>query len=98
MRLLLSLFLLTATLRPLAAAEKPLAFGSVRFEANRGQAGSGVRYLARARGQQIFLTDTGVIFSPPKGAPVRMTFAGAARAHWVPASAQSDSISYYIGS
>lgn len=80
------------------AAEKPFAFGAVRFEANRGQADSTVRYIARARGQQIFFTDTGVVFSPPSGPAIRMTFAGSGRPEWVADGPSSDSISYYVGS
>ena len=53
-------------------ATAPFAFGKVRFEENRGQTDSTVRYLARARGQQVFFTGTGVVFSPPHGEPIHM--------------------------
>jgi hypothetical protein len=94
---LLTFLLLAAALRPAEATEKPFAFGTVRFEENRGQADASVRYLARARGQQVFLTDQGVLFSPPGGAAVHMQFDGAAKSHWTPDGPASDSISYYIG-
>ena len=79
------------------AAEKPFAFGSVRFEENRGQADASVAYLARARGQQVFLTADGAVFAPPGGPPVRMRFRGAGKSRWTPEGAAADSISYYIG-
>ncbi|WP_321475086.1 hypothetical protein [uncultured Paludibaculum sp.] len=95
---LLTILFLCAAARPMLATEKPFAFGTVRFEANRGQADSAVRYMARARGQQIFFTDTGVVFSPPSGPAIRMTFAGSGRPEWVADGPSSDSISYYVGS
>jgi hypothetical protein len=95
-RLLIILFA-CAAVHPVLAAEKPFAFGTVHFEANRGQADPSVRYLARARGQQIFFTDTGLIFSPPSGPSLRMSFAGASRPNWAADGPPSDSISYYLG-
>jgi hypothetical protein len=80
------------------AAEKPFAFGKVRFEENRGQTDASVRYLARARGQQVFFTDRGVLLSPGKGDAVRIEFVGAGKADWKPAGPQTDSISYFVGS
>ncbi|MBN9658605.1 MAG: hypothetical protein J0H49_10535 [Acidobacteria bacterium] len=94
---LLTVLFLCAAVRPMPAAEKPFAFGAVHFEANRGQADSAVRYMARARGQQIFFTDTGVVFSPISGPAIRMTFAGSGRPEWVADGPPSDSISYYVG-
>ncbi|QOY89408.1 DUF7948 domain-containing protein [Paludibaculum fermentans] len=95
---LLTILFLCAAARPMFATGKPFALGSVRFEENRGQAESAVRYLARARGQQVFFTDTGVVFSPPSGPAIRMTFAGSSRPEWVADGPSSDSISYYVGS
>lgn len=94
---LLTILIVCAAAHPMFATDKPFAFGTVRFEANRGQADSAVRYIARARGQQIFFTDTGVVFSPPSGPAIRMTFAGSGRPEWVAAGSCIDSISYYVG-
>lgn len=94
---LLTILLVCAAVRPMFATEKPFAFGTVRFEANRGQADSAVRYMARARGQQVFFTDTGVVFSPLSGPAIRMTFAGSGRPEWVADGSSIDSISYYVG-
>jgi hypothetical protein len=93
----LNAWLLFVAALPAVAVEKPLVFGTVRFEENRGQADAGVRFLARARGQQVFLTDRGVLFSPPRGRAVSMQFAGASKCHWMPEGAPADSISYYLG-
>jgi len=40
---------------------------SLSFEANRGQAGPGVKFLSRGDGYALFLTDTGAIFAQSKG-------------------------------
>jgi hypothetical protein len=93
----LNVLLLFAAVLPVTAADKPLAFGTVRFEENRGQTDARVRFLARARGQQVFLTDSGVVFSPPGGRAVAMEFPGAGKCQWVAAGPASDSISYYLG-
>jgi hypothetical protein len=82
---------------PVPTGEKPFAFGSVRFEENRGQTDASVRYLARARGQRVFFTSTGVVFAAPGGAAVTMRFEGAAESRWEASGAAGDTISYYIG-
>lgn len=79
------------------AGDRPFGFGGVRFEENHGQADAAVRYIARTRGQQVFLTDRGVVFSQPDGVPARMDFVGSSAARWTPIGAAGDSISYYIG-
>lgn len=94
---LLPILFLCASAHSVFAAGQPFAFGSVRFEANRGQADSSVRYIARARGQQIFFTDSGVMFSPPSGPAIRMSFAGSGRPEWAAEGPSRDSISYYVG-
>lgn len=95
----LSLLLLPFSLVPPAqSATRPFAFGEVRFEANRGQTDPTVRYLARARGQQIYLTDSGIVFAPSQGRTVRLSFPGAGAAAWTPAGEAVDFISYRIGS
>ncbi|HYP06111.1 MAG TPA: hypothetical protein VER03_07720, partial [Bryobacteraceae bacterium] len=81
----------------LQAVEQPLAFGSVRFEENRGQTDSQVQYAARTRTHQVFVTAKDVVFSPAAGPAIRMDFGGARPARWRPAGEAVDSISYYIG-
>jgi hypothetical protein len=93
-----SLFLLSTLAAIAAPAAKPFAFGSVRFEANRGQTDASVLYLARAPGQRVFLTERGVVFRSATGAAVTMQFEGSGDSRWEPAGAPVDSISYYIGS
>src|SRR5579863_9880217 len=92
-----SILVLLCAALPAIGTEKPFAFGTVRFEENRGQTDTSVQYLARARGQRIFLTGDGVVFSPPSGSPIRMYFRGAGKIRWTPDGAAVDSISYYIG-
>jgi hypothetical protein len=87
-----------ATAMPRLSAHEPsTALGPLRFEENRGQTDASVRYLARARGQQVFLTDGGIVLSPSRGPAVHMTFERGNAAHWTPAVAATNSISYYIG-
>lgn len=81
----------------LAATSRPFAFEKVRFEANRGQTSAGVRFLARAPGQQVFLTDSGVAISTRGGGGVEMHFEGAGRPDWRAAGTAAETISYYIG-
>ncbi|MCC6590298.1 MAG: hypothetical protein IT168_26630 [Bryobacterales bacterium] len=91
------ILLAAAWVGPVVASEKPLPFGGVRFEENRGQAARQVRYLARARGQQVFFTDSGLRFATNDGAVVEMTFAGAGRARWTAEGEAAGTISYMVG-
>lgn len=99
MRLLSIVSLLLSATAAMAAspAAKPFAFGTVRFEENRGQTDASVRFLARAPGQRVFLTRTGVVFASVSGASITMRLEGAGESRWEAVGAPSDSISYYIG-
>jgi hypothetical protein len=72
-------------------------FGPVRFEENRGQTDSSVRYAARAGGHHVFLTDGGVVLSPHDGKPVSLSFPRSGTPKWSPIGEAKDSISYYLG-
>jgi len=48
---------------PTPAPRAPSALSAVAFEENRGQTDPRVRFLARARGMQAFLTDDGAVLS-----------------------------------
>jgi hypothetical protein len=73
----------------------------LRFEENRGQAASDVRFVARGRGQTVFFSDTGVRVQWPApdggAAAVRMSFPGSSRpAAWQPVSPVGF-VSYFLG-
>lgn len=87
---------LTASVLLLPAAPRT-PFDGVRFEENRGQTDRQVRYLARARGYQVFLDAGGILLTPERGAPVRVSFGGAAAARWSAAGEPVERISYFIG-
>src|SRR5205085_706264 len=57
-------------------------FAAVRFEANRGQIDSHVQFIARAKGQQAFFTDAGVVLSPTQGDAVTLNFGATGTARW----------------
>lgn len=82
----------------LSHAEAGFAFGEVRFEENRGQTGGEVQYIARARGQQIFLTDRGIVVAPAGGPQALLKFEGSTPAVWRGEGQQKETISYAIGS
>ncbi len=65
------------------------AVGGVRFEENRARRPPD-RYVARARGQQVFLSDREIILSPPNGSRHADVVRGRRPARWEPVGASQE--------
>jgi hypothetical protein len=83
-----------------AKAETGYAQRRLTFERNQGQTDDSVRYIARARGYTIFLTDADAIIrvADARRDIVRMTLAGgAAHPRIVPAARAAETTNYLLG-
>lgn len=68
----------------------------LRFEANLGQTGAAVRFLAHTPGYNLFLMDEEAVVSA-RGSAVRLRFTGAAQAKPEPLGLLPGRTNYYIG-
>ena len=74
-----------------------VAAGGLEFEANRGQAGAEVRYLARTPLGMMFFTDQEVVLKGGKGA-LRLTLVGAnPESRWATEGKRVGETAYFIG-
>jgi FG-GAP-like repeat/Beta-propeller repeat len=100
MALLVSAAAASAATPPEAKARLRAQYGKLplSFEENRGQAGSGVKYLSQGRGYAIWVTPGEVSFHSRQAA-IRMSFAGAQPTAQVRASDRQQALSsYFVGS
>jgi hypothetical protein len=79
-----------------AKAKSSLAALPLRFEANAGQTDGRVKFMARAGGYMLFLTDTEAVMKSA-GAVVRVSLAGASRAAQPEALDQLEGETNYFG-